>query len=116
VRRNAAIGGGGMAIGQALSAFRLFTGREPDATRVGATSVASLPSGPDADARNRRALVFGAATGHWIKRLYQEHIREIVRVQPLITIAAPRRATADRAAKIKSRATTRYVRIRRRIS
>jgi shikimate dehydrogenase len=30
----AAIDGGGMAIGQALGAFRLFTGREADATRV----------------------------------------------------------------------------------
>ena len=26
--------GGGMAVGQAIGAFRLFTGREPDAARV----------------------------------------------------------------------------------
>jgi shikimate dehydrogenase len=30
----AAFDGGGMAVGQALGAFRLFTGREPDAIRV----------------------------------------------------------------------------------
>jgi shikimate dehydrogenase len=30
----AALDGGGMAVGQALGAFRLFTGREADATRV----------------------------------------------------------------------------------
>jgi len=30
------VDGGGMAVGQAVGAFRLFTGREPDAARIDA--------------------------------------------------------------------------------